>query len=181
MLHAAQHAHTHITAVDTALCIDAVGSAARFAIPPTCCATVPLYNCAAANAAAEDVASLLPEVPFTRSTLMTNAAGQQFNCSIPVSPPGAATAVSQMVRGRGCGLVAWLLRLGIGIQRRQHVCGTCSGNVADCRTACAVCLPQPLCACRTWRAAEVLCCAGQEQQQQAYTSSCCASRRSRRM
>ncbi|WIA19244.1 hypothetical protein OEZ85_003883 [Tetradesmus obliquus] len=44
----------------------------------------------------EDVASLLPEVPFTRSTLMTNAAGQQFNCSIPVSPPGAATAVSQM-------------------------------------------------------------------------------------
>uniref|UniRef100_A0A383VW83 MRH domain-containing protein n=1 Tax=Tetradesmus obliquus TaxID=3088 RepID=A0A383VW83_TETOB len=44
----------------------------------------------------EVVASLLPEVPFTRSTVMTNAAGQQFNCSIPVSPPGAATAVSQM-------------------------------------------------------------------------------------
>ncbi|KAF6253222.1 hypothetical protein COO60DRAFT_1703903 [Scenedesmus sp. NREL 46B-D3] len=44
----------------------------------------------------EDTASLLPEAAHTRSTLMTNAAGRQFNCSIPASPPGASTAVSQL-------------------------------------------------------------------------------------
>lgn len=53
-------------------------------------AAIAYSACAGAKAVA-----VLPDIPSLRSTIMTDAQGQQYNCSIPSSPSTWSTAVTQ--------------------------------------------------------------------------------------